>query len=97
MEQWREIVLALRARLDREFDLLKDEKTATERELEALGIFIGVVSECLGMRDSRLGCEITYDDADTELKKVHIYLLLENVETYLIFYRNYAFWKISKK
>lgn len=51
--------------------MLKDEKTETERELDSLAIFIGVVSECISMRDSRLGAEITYDDGDTELKKVN--------------------------
>lgn len=70
MNRWRETLLACRERLDREFALLKEEKTETERELDALGIFISVVSECIGMRDSRLGSEITYDDGDTELKKV---------------------------
>lgn len=39
-------------------------------ELDALGNFISVVSECIGVRDSRQGAEITYDDGDTELKKV---------------------------
>ncbi|GLV34019.1 uncharacterized protein CBL_11098 [Carabus blaptoides fortunei] len=69
VNRWRETLLACRDRLDREFGLLKEEKTETERELDALGIFISVVSECIGMRDSRLGSEITYDDGDTELKK----------------------------
>lgn len=48
--------------------LLADEKASTERELEALQNPIAVIGECLTMRDCRLGSEITYDDADTEIK-----------------------------
>lgn len=48
--------------------LLVEEKSSTERELEAMQTPLSVVGECLTMRDCRLGSEITYDDADTELK-----------------------------
>lgn len=48
--------------------LLHNEKSITEKELESMATPLLVVSECLTMRDSRLGAELTYDDADTELK-----------------------------
>lgn len=70
MERWRETLEGLLERLKKEYQLLKDEKAETERELDSLAIFIQIVSECISMRDSRLGAEITYDDGDTELKKV---------------------------
>lgn len=54
--------------------MLKDEKFSTERELDALGIPLGVVAECISMRDCRQGAELTYDEGDTELKKVEIEL-----------------------
>lgn len=63
-------LLALMDRINREMNLLKDEKFSTERELDALGIPLGVISECISMRDCRQGAELTYDDGDTELKKV---------------------------
>lgn len=49
--------------------LLRDEKAITERELENFVTSLLVVSECLTMRDCRLGAELTYDEGDTELKK----------------------------
>jgi len=52
------------------------EKNATERELEALAGPISVIAECLTMRDGRLGSEITYDEADTEIKNKLV--VLEN-------------------
>lgn len=57
-------------KVENEIKLLKDEKFSTERELDALGIPLSVVSECISMRDCRQGAELTYDDGDTELKKV---------------------------
>lgn len=48
--------------------MLEEEKASTERELEAMQTPISVIAECLTMRDCRLGSELTYDDADTEIK-----------------------------
>lgn len=49
---------------------LKEEKASTERELEQLNLPLLVCSECLSNRDGRRSAELTYDLADTELKKV---------------------------
>ncbi|CAH0546348.1 unnamed protein product [Brassicogethes aeneus] len=60
---------ALMERLEHEMNMLKSEKFDAERDLDALGIPMSVISECISMRDCRLGVELTYDDGDTELKK----------------------------
>lgn len=72
LDRWKDLLVACLERIDKEMDLLKNEKFSTERELDALGIPIGVISECITMRDCRQGSELTYDDGDTELKKVHL-------------------------
>ncbi|KAH8248060.1 hypothetical protein KR038_005712 [Drosophila bunnanda] len=68
LNRWRDILEKSFERIVREIDMLQEEKNATERELEALTGPISVIAECLTMRDGRLGSEITYDEADTEIK-----------------------------
>lgn len=68
--RWKETLEACLGKVEGEIKTLKDEKFSTERELDALGIPLGVVSECISMRDCRQGAELTYDEGDTELKKV---------------------------
>lgn len=80
VDRWRATLKDCLDRVDHEMELLKDEKLSTEREFEALGIPLGVVSECISMRDCRLGVELTYDDGDTELKKVFDYELLRDMQ-----------------
>ncbi|CAB3235932.1 unnamed protein product [Arctia plantaginis] len=69
IEQWRSTLQELMDLLDREMTSLKDEKASTERELEQLNLPLLVTSECLSNRDGRRSTELTYDLADTELKK----------------------------
>lgn len=69
MGRWRETMASCMSRVEKEMALLRDEKSSTERELDAMQTPLSVVAECLTMRDCRLGSELTYDDADTELKK----------------------------
>ncbi|XP_060802216.1 tektin-B1 [Amyelois transitella] len=69
IEQWRSTIQELLDRLDREMASLKEEKASTERELEQLNMPLLVCSECLSNRDGRRSSELTYDLADTELKK----------------------------
>lgn len=73
IEQWRSTLQELMDLLDREMTSLKDEKASTERELEQLNLPLLVTSECLSNRDGRRSTELTYDLADTELKKVRIF------------------------
>ncbi|XP_063827148.1 tektin-B1, partial [Ostrinia nubilalis] len=69
IEQWKSTLQELLERLDREMAGLKEEKASTERELEQLNLPLLVCSECLSNRDGRRSSELTYDLADTELKK----------------------------
>ncbi|CAK1579553.1 unnamed protein product [Parnassius mnemosyne] len=69
IEQWKSTLQELLNRLDREMNALKEEKASTERELEQLNLPLLVCSECLSNRDGRRSSELTYDLADTELKK----------------------------
>ncbi|CAH0399231.1 unnamed protein product [Chilo suppressalis] len=69
IEQWKSTLQELLERLDREMQGLKEEKASTERELEQLNLPLLVCSECLSNRDGRRSSELTYDLADTELKK----------------------------
>ncbi|XP_074028029.1 tektin-B1 [Leptinotarsa decemlineata] len=82
LDRWKQTLLSCLQRLNTEVALLKDEKFSTERQLDALGIPLGVISECISIRDCRQGTELTYDDADTELKKE--LCLVENVKKLLI-------------
>nr|XP_036220393.1 tektin-B1 [Bactrocera oleae] len=68
LARWRETIARTFERIVREMKLLEEEKASTERELEAMQTPISVIAECLTMRDCRLGSELTYDDADTEIK-----------------------------
>nr|CBE66817.1 CG3085-PA [Drosophila ananassae] len=68
LNRWKDIISKTFERIEREIDMLQEEKNATERELETLAGPISVIAECLTMRDGRLGSEITYDEADTEIK-----------------------------
>ncbi|XP_065360200.1 tektin-B1 [Calliphora vicina] len=68
LNRWREVISKTLERIEREMKMLTEEKASTERELEAMQTPLSVIGECLTMRDCRLGSEMTYDDADTEIK-----------------------------
>ena len=67
---WRDTLQSCLDRVEREMATLSEEKLTTEKEFDALDIPISIVSECISMRDCRQGAELTYDDGDTELKRV---------------------------
>lgn len=69
LSRWREMLQQLLSKLLSETGLLKDEKADAEKELETLNYPLQVTAECISMRDCRRGTELTYDEADTELKK----------------------------
>lgn len=52
-----------------EICLLNDEKTNTEKDIENVTQPLRIASECISMRDCRREAELTYDEADIELKK----------------------------
>lgn len=94
LDRWKEVLEACLQRIDKEVGLLRDEKYETEKEIESLGIPLGVISECISMRDKRLGAELTYDEGDTELKKE--LCVIEGVKKMLIERCQEAWEKINK-
>ncbi|XP_035778213.1 tektin-2-like [Anopheles albimanus] len=68
LDRWRETMRIMLRRIVDEIRSLKEEKASTERDLDAHITPLTVVTECIGMRDCRLGSELTYDDGDIELK-----------------------------
>ncbi|XP_049301672.1 tektin-2 [Anopheles funestus] len=68
LDRWREKMRIMLQRTVDEIQALKEEKSNTERDLDGHITPLTVVTECIGMRDCRLGSELTYDDGDTELK-----------------------------
>ncbi|XP_076760250.1 tektin-B1 [Xylocopa sonorina] len=69
LSRWRESMQKLLDTLVAEIKSLQDEKSDAEKELENLNYPLQVTAECISMRDCRRGTELTYDEADTELKK----------------------------
>jgi tektin-2 len=60
-----------------EITKLRDEKAATERELESLAVHLNTVADCIRQRDRRYGNDLVLMDAgDVELKNVSNFLFL---------------------
>ncbi|XP_033333101.1 tektin-B1 [Megalopta genalis] len=78
LSRWREVLQNLLDKLLSETRLLKDEKADAEKELEIINYPLQVTAQCISMRDCRRGTELTYDEADTELKKE--LCVIENVK-----------------
>lgn len=74
--------------------LLTEEKASTERELDAMQTPLSIIGECLTMRDCRLGAEMTYDDADTEIKNE--LTIVENNQRLLAVQCQKAWEKLSR-
>ncbi|KAG7211945.1 hypothetical protein KM043_011154 [Ampulex compressa] len=81
VSRWKDLLQRLLHKILSEIRSLKDEKADAERELESLNYPLQVTAECISMRDCRRGTELTYDEADTELKKE--LSVIENVKTLL--------------
>ncbi|XP_076264113.1 tektin-2 [Rhynchophorus ferrugineus] len=94
LDRWKETLEACLRRIDKEVGLLKEEKYETEKEIDGLGIPLGIISECISMRDNRQGAELTYDEGDTELKKE--LCVVEGVKKMLIERCQDAWEKINK-
>ncbi|XP_066153766.1 tektin-2 [Euwallacea fornicatus] len=69
LDRWKAMLESCLKRIDKEMGSLKDEKYETEKEIESLEIPLGVIAECISMRDNRQGSELTHDEGETELKK----------------------------
>lgn len=81
LSRWRELFQNLLDKLVAEIKLLRDEKVDTEKEIETLNFPLQLTAECISMRDCRRGTELTYDEADTELKKE--LCVIENIKKLL--------------
>ncbi|XP_017885994.1 tektin-2 [Ceratina calcarata] len=81
LSRWREVLEKLLDKLLSEIKSLQDEKADTEKELENLNYPLQITAECISMRDCRRGTELTYDEADTELKRE--LCVIENVKKWL--------------
>ncbi|XP_029173358.1 tektin-2-like [Nylanderia fulva] len=69
VSRWKDALEDLLQKLLDEMRLLRDEKADTEKEIENIDHPLRIVSECISIRDCRRGTELTYDEADIELKK----------------------------
>lgn len=78
LSRWRELLKNLLDKLIDEIRFLRDEKVDTEKEMETLNYPLQLTAECISMRDCRRGTELTYDEADTELKRE--LCVIENVK-----------------
>lgn len=69
LSRWRDVLEDSLRKLLFEMRSLSDEKAETEKAIESISLPLRVVGECISMRDCRRGTELTYDEADAELKK----------------------------
>ncbi|CAL7936308.1 unnamed protein product [Xylocopa violacea] len=81
LSRWRESMQKLLDTLVAEIKFLQDEKSDAGKELENLNYPLQVAAECISMRDCRRGTELTYDEADTELKRE--LCVIENIKKLL--------------
>ncbi|XP_011866442.1 PREDICTED: tektin-2 [Vollenhovia emeryi] len=69
LSRWKDGLEDLLQKLVTEIGLLSDEKANTEKKIERVTQLLRITSECISMRDCRREAELTYDEADIELKK----------------------------
>ena len=69
ISQWQLTFKIHENRLTEEINLLNEEKSDTEKELEMLDNPFEIVNRCINKRNNRRDKELTYDDGDIELQK----------------------------
>ncbi|XP_011172391.2 tektin-B1 [Solenopsis invicta] len=69
ISRWKDVFEDLLQKLLTEMRLLSDEKANTQKEIEDITRSLHIASECISTRDCRRRTELTYDEADIELKK----------------------------
>lgn len=90
LARWKDVLEDLLQKLLTEIRLLSDEKANTDKDIENIAHPLRIVSECISMRDRRREAELTYDEADIELKKE--LLLIANIHEALT-KRTQAAWE----
>ncbi|XP_066601759.1 tektin-B1 isoform X2 [Prorops nasuta] len=94
LKRWGRTFEDLLNKVVEEIKVLKDEKFDAERELEALNHPLRIAGECISIRDTRRGTELTVDEADTELKKE--LCIIDNIKN-LLTKRVHAAWEKLKR
>jgi hypothetical protein len=81
VSHWQDVLEQCLQAVENEIAKLTEEKSATERELEALTLQLNTVAECIRQRDGRYGNDLLLsDEGDTELKNVRIYFIYVSFE-----------------
>jgi tektin-2 len=71
VSRWQDVLEQCLLSVKKEIAKLREEKAATERELESLGVHLNTVADCIRQRDRRYGSDLVLmDEGDVELKNV---------------------------
>ncbi|XP_020286874.1 tektin-B1 [Pseudomyrmex gracilis] len=69
LSNWKDVFENLLQKLSNEMCLLNNEKATTEKDIESINHPLQIANKCISIRDCRRKTELTYDEADVELKK----------------------------
>jgi len=76
VSRWQEVLEQCLLSVKNETAKLREEKAATERELESLAVPLNTVANCIRQRDRRYGSDLVLmDKGDVQLKNVSNFLL----------------------
>jgi tektin-2 len=71
VSRWQDVLEQSLLSVKNEMAKLREEKVATERELESLAVHLNTVADCIRQRDRRYGSDLVLmDEGDVELKNV---------------------------
>lgn len=77
VSQWQDVLEQCLLSVKNEITKLREEKAATERELESLAVPLNTVADCIRQRDRRYGSDLVLmDKGDVQLKNVSIFLFV---------------------
>jgi hypothetical protein len=76
VSRWQEVLEQCLLSVKNEIAKLREEKAATERELESLAVHLNTAADCIRQRDRRYGSDLVLmDKGDVQLRKVSIFFL----------------------
>jgi tektin-2 len=87
VSRWQEVLEQCLLAVKNETAKLRDEKAATERQLESLAVHLNTAANCIRQRDRRYGSDLVLmDKGDVQLKKVSIFLFYfyESVHIFMV-------------
>ena len=77
VSRWQEVLEQCLLSVKNEREKLREEKAATERELESLAVHLNTVADCIRQRDRRYGSDLVLmDKGDVQLKNVSNFFFL---------------------